>query len=219
MRTDKIEAISLRLAGKSYTEISIKLGVAKSTLAMWFRNIHWSNDVARKNHLSSYSIEKLARMREKRLSKLTFKYEKDRLLAREIYIAHKNSPLFLSGLMLYQCLGDLNSINGNCKLSSASTHNILIFKRFLETFFAEFVEKAKLCLVLYKNSEVNDALVKWLCELDFPVDKVMKPIILDKISHSERLKYGTASIILTSKSLKIRLLELIRVYLEDMPRV
>lgn len=39
MRTDKQEAIYLRLQGKSYTEISKLLGVPKSTLSGWLTNV------------------------------------------------------------------------------------------------------------------------------------------------------------------------------------
>ena len=44
MRKDKKKAISLRLSGKSYNEISTKLGVPKSTLSSWFRREKWPTD-------------------------------------------------------------------------------------------------------------------------------------------------------------------------------
>ena len=43
MRKDKYEAFKLRLAGKSYNEISQSLHIAKSTLSGWFVNLKLSN--------------------------------------------------------------------------------------------------------------------------------------------------------------------------------
>jgi len=45
MRSDKDKAILLRKQGKSYNEITKILGVPKSTLSLWLRNIRMSNAI------------------------------------------------------------------------------------------------------------------------------------------------------------------------------
>ena len=45
MRIDKEKAFILRRSGKSYNEICAQLGMSKSTLSNWFRNVDFSKDI------------------------------------------------------------------------------------------------------------------------------------------------------------------------------
>jgi len=48
MRKDKEKAILLRKQGKSYKQIREELGIATSTLAGWFKNEPWSQEIKKR---------------------------------------------------------------------------------------------------------------------------------------------------------------------------
>lgn len=50
MRNDKLLAYKMRMQGKSYTEISKGLGVAKSTLSAWFQHLELSKEARERIH-------------------------------------------------------------------------------------------------------------------------------------------------------------------------
>jgi len=45
MKKDKEKAVFLRKQGKSYKQIQQELGIATSTLAGWFKNEPWSQEI------------------------------------------------------------------------------------------------------------------------------------------------------------------------------
>ena len=47
MRSDKSQALKLRLAGKSYSEIANSLGIPKATLSGWFTGLQLPEQIGR----------------------------------------------------------------------------------------------------------------------------------------------------------------------------
>lgn len=101
---EKIAAINLRKKGRSYSEISEKLGVPKSTLSDWLKNIELTPQQKKrlmtKRQLAAYKGAKInQRYADKRRKIIIEKAKKE---ADELI----NNPLFIAGLMLYWAEGN-----------------------------------------------------------------------------------------------------------------
>jgi transcriptional regulator with XRE-family HTH domain len=158
MRTDKLHAITLRQDGKSYSQISDILGVSRSTLSNWFKDIEWSRDLYSANFKRNFAVERLARMREARLKKLENHYLKAKNEALAEFEMYRHEPLFIAGLMLYVGEGDNLNKNGLVRITNSRHFPIHIFKKFLEKYCNPHHQKAKIWVLLYPD------LIKEECE-------------------------------------------------------
>ena len=103
MRKDKEKAYELRHQNKSYKAVSRELGIPLGTLAGWFKNELWSQDIRDKlgQEASLAFPDKLRRIvaaNKKRWSDLHTQYRQE--ATREL-LKLKRDPLFLAGIMLY----------------------------------------------------------------------------------------------------------------------
>jgi len=103
MRHDKEKVFELRKSGSTYREIEKIAGVSRSTLCEWFRNEEWSRHIKQSNNSRHIKISTkfLIKMNKQRQILLNKKYEEVEKEAREEFEIYKESPLFMSGLMLY----------------------------------------------------------------------------------------------------------------------
>ena len=113
MRKDKNLAFELRKKGKSYRELEGELGVSRSTLSEWFRNIEWSKHIERRNIQSNTAVSKqrIEAMNAGRKEKLRLKYREIEIKAEQEFKIFKSEPLFMAGLMIYAGEGDKVSRN------------------------------------------------------------------------------------------------------------
>ena len=164
MRKDKGSAFELRKAGKSYREIEKQLGVSRSTLSEWFREIEWSKHVEKQNtdRNISRSKERIQTLNKRREDRLKDVYNQAEEKAAEEYQIFKNEPLFMSGLMIYAIKGE-----------KASTHIIRLreLEPYLERIFSNFVHEylsaeAELQfgagMSILSNTVLKKKLMKWL---------------------------------------------------------
>lgn len=207
MRTDKLHAITLRQDGKSYSQISEILGVSRSTLSNWFKDIEWSKDLHSVNFRRNFSVEKLARMHEARLKKLENHYIKAKNEASEEYEKFNKDPLFMAGLMIYLLEGDKIHKNGLIRISNSNHSPIGIFKKFLEKYCNPHHEKAKIWLLLYPNLAIEECENWWSEMVEMPKERFTKSIVLSKVSSSKKLQYGLATLIISNKFLKTKILK------------
>jgi len=105
---NKVLARKLREKGYSYSEIKEKINVSKSTLSLWLRDIHLSQEnIARltglqKSRLTAAESKKKRRIAQTKKILSTSIRETDELI---------DNPLFISGLMLYWAEGAKYSEN------------------------------------------------------------------------------------------------------------
>ena len=132
MRNDRHLAIKLRKTGKSYNKICKELGIPKSTMHYWFRDLRWSQRI-KKELTKKAEIQATKRLRaviraqKKRWKAYRKQYQKE---ARKEFQTLKSNPLFLAGLMLYWGEGD-NNLKYQVRLSNIDSRMIKLFNEFL----------------------------------------------------------------------------------------
>lgn len=104
---DKIRAITLRMEGYSYKEITEQIPVSKGLLSGWLKYIKLNQEQEKKllENITSRSNEGRARAVESNRSKRKNR-ESDALTeARVLYEKHKQNPIFIAGVSLYWAEG------------------------------------------------------------------------------------------------------------------
>lgn len=217
MRKDKLEAFKLRKEGKNYREIKEILGIPKGTLSFWFKNFDWSSDLSKLNHTFNYSTEKIRLMHEARAKQLKELYELALVEAHKDFQGCKKEALFAAGLMVYAGEGD-HSVNNNLvRLANTNPDVITVFRSFLEKYYPEMHKKIRISILLYPDLNDEKCLQWWSDSLKITRDSFHKPVHIIGRHKARRLQYGVASLIISNKFFKTKLLELERMALKYLP--
>lgn len=203
-------AISLRKAGKSYSQIRKELRLSKSTLSLWLKNFPLSKkqiQELRKNN--EIRIEKYRNTRQmnrnKRLMNI-YNFEKKNL------IPFSKKELLIAGLFLY--LGEGNKAS-NCTISVNNTDpSVLKFYYYwLVKSFKIPKEKIKVYLHLYKDMDINGEMNYWIKELNISKNQFIKPYIKDSKRSDLDQKgfgHGTCGLVFHKTEIKEKILMSIR---------
>lgn len=216
MRKDKEKAFNLRKEGKSYGEISSLLGVSKGTLSFWFSKFDWSQSLSTAKHKLNYSPEKIALMHKVRRQMLDKSYKTAEIEAEEEFSRHCKEPLFIAGLMLYEGEGDHSPNNVQLRLANTNYRVILAFKSFLETYYPEYKSRMRISLLLYPDLNPEECIAWWRGSLNDQTIKMHSPVVIQGRHKTRRLQYGVASLIISSKFLKVKILKLIDLVFKDL---
>jgi len=208
MRKDKEEAFRLRKEGKTYTEISKLLGISKGTLSFWFSKFDWSQDLKSVNHKFNYSPAKLEAMRQARRGYLDARYLQAQKEAEIEFRKYLFNPLFVAGLMLYEGEGD-HSNGPQLLIANTNPSVIGAFKRFIEEYYPEYKSRMRISLLLYPDLDSNTCIDWWREQLEDQTILFHRPVIIQGRHKTRRLQYGVASLIISSKFLKVKILKLI----------
>lgn len=181
------QAIQLRLQGSTYGQIRRTLGVAKSTLSGWLKNLSLSEEQLfllskNKNLSKDLAIEKYRATRTNqrldRIKKVLAKQEK-------ILLPLSKRELFFAGLFLYW--GEGSKHRGRITISNTDP-KVVKFALFWMIKILEIpISKIKAGLHLYKDMNVEDAINYWSITLRLPKEQFSKPYI--KNSNREGLTY------------------------------
>lgn len=191
----------------SYGAISKRLGVSKGTLSYWLKDLDWSSQIRDQNHQANRTPEKILRMQEARRSKFVGAPDAARQAARDDFQKFKGDPLFAAGLMLYLSQGDRSTGNSHVRLSGADPYPIMVFKRFLDTYCAEYGSKLRFSVLLYPNLNEKRCLEWWSALTGLGLEKALKSQVIQGRSASKKLLYGVATLTISSKFLKAKLLQ------------
>jgi hypothetical protein len=200
MRTDKKEAFNLRKTGLSYRDIQKRLGVSRSTLCDWFKNVEWSKHIKLKNTEKSSCLnkEKLLLMQKSRVLKLNTLYEDTEKIATEQFNRFKTEPLFIAGLMIYAGEGDKRSPN-NSRISNSDFYIHKVFIKFSEKYLDIPRENVKISLIIYPDLDINSCVNKWSDELKIPKQNFYKTQIIQGKDRKHKLLNGTGMSIISSR--------------------
>lgn len=214
MRKNKEQAIQLRLRGKSYKQIRNELGIATSTLAGWFKDEPWSQEI--KNRLSKQvswsnpkSLELLVQANRERWR---LKHEEYRTAASREFIKLKDDPLFLAGIMLYWGEGEKQRKSSVVRLSNSEPEMIKIFNLFLIKSLKISPDKVYSWLLLYPD--LVDTVQKnfWSKATGIPKENFKKSIYIKGRHSKKRLSYGVGTVAVNSRALKERMLTWLELY-------
>lgn len=214
------QVIKLRLEKElSYTEIRNRLGVPKSTLSYWLRELPLSKkkilELRRQNWKKNEAkIERFrATMRRKR-----------ELKDREIYNKYQKrfsklskNTFFIAGLMLYLAEGGKSNYT-QISLANTDSRIIKFFIKWMVDFFNIKKDEMRVQLHLYENMDIEKEKEFWQNELGFKENQFYKPEIrkLKKASFSYRESYrhGTCSIYVSGVERKRKLMMAIQAFID-----
>jgi hypothetical protein len=220
VRKDKQKAIELRQDRKSYNYISKKLGVPKSTLSSWFKEIDWSlqlREILKEE--SSFRVperlKNVLKANQLRWQKLDKENEQK---ATEGYPQLKLSPLFNLGLSLYWSLGDQSLKNNIVSVSSNDPQILKVINSFLISFAKDQQEKISAKLIIYPD--LNEGMQKnfWSLATGIPSPRFKKSTVI-KTKSNKRSSYGICEIFVNSRALKLKILKWLELYKQDIGKL
>ncbi len=214
MRKDKERAIELRRHSKSYKYISRELKIPLGTLAGWFKNELWSQDI--RNELGRTESlafpDKLKRMVAANKKRWADWHQQARDEAVVEFSKLKDDPLFLAGIMLYWGEGNKTQTSPQVKLANSDPAMIRLFCLFLKKTLSVPEEKIKVWLLLYPD--LIDSVQKnfWSKATSLPISQFNKSIYIKGRHPTRRLSYGVCNVTVSSRQLKERIIKWIELY-------
>jgi transposase-like protein len=187
--------MDLRKKGKSYKEISRLLGIPKSTMHYWFKDLLWSQKI--KDALT----EKEAKLSRKRIKKVVkankekwLKWRKDcREEAKKEFPGLKTSPLFVAGLMLYWGEGDSN-LKNTARLTNTDPRMISLFCKFIVEILKVPKIDIRAHLTIYPDLSEEKCKKYWSNEIKLPINQFDKTQTIYGKHPTRRLENGICSI-------------------------
>jgi hypothetical protein len=213
MRTDKDIAFTLRKQGKSYSEISFELKVAKSTLSNWFRGVDFSEDirVSLVDRAIAESTSRIIALNKIRGDSLHALYERAQQEAMHELAVYGINPLFIASVCAYWGEGDKVSKN-HIRITNTDPQMILMFKEFLIKICGIPVEKLKLALFIY--SDIDELESKKFWSENVGIKSFHKTMILPSRSKKRTLEHGICTLVLSNSYLKKKIL----LWIDQMPK-
>jgi DNA-binding Lrp family transcriptional regulator len=191
MRDVRILAIKLRKKRKSYNEISKILGIPKSTLHYWFRNLRWSEEI--KKELTRKAIRKatkrmriLIKINKQRWEKWRKKSQK---AAKKEFSKLKSNPIFIAGIMLYCGEGD-NKPRSSVRIANTNPRIIKLFYKFLRKICKIPKEKVYVNLLLYPDLQEEKCKNFWYKQTGIPLKQFGKSTIISGRHPTKKLENG-----------------------------
>ncbi|MFA6273614.1 MAG: helix-turn-helix domain-containing protein [Candidatus Paceibacterota bacterium] len=188
----KIQAIALRKEGYSYSYISEKLSVRKSTLSDWLHDISFKPN--------KYTIEKIGKAH---LASGNHKHQiKIKSLEKAEEQANKNikniskRDLTMLGLGIY--IGEGGKTNGLVRIINSDPKVIKLMIQWLKVSFGVEIKQIKIRLYIYPDNKEKDCIKYWSKQTKVPATQFFKSIVdhrtNKKLSKKGKLPYGTAHI-------------------------
>ena len=178
------KVIKLRLQGATYGQIRRSLGVSKSTLSDWLRNLpltreqmellsinrERAKDLGREKFRITYKKKKLKRLRS------VYKEQWDK------FIPLSENELFLAGVFLYWGEGD--KMHGHVTISNTDPR-VIKFSLYWMIYSLKIPkEKIKVGLHVYKDMNIKETISFWSKTLGMPKNQFRKPYV-KKTNRSE----------------------------------
>jgi transcriptional regulator with XRE-family HTH domain len=197
--TERIRARELRAQGKSIKEIQQELGVSRSSVSLWVRDVRLTTEqqsaLIDRIRLgpARAGVVSAARARERRAGY----QERGRIRARS------GSPLYAAGCMLYWAEGGKR--RNSVLLTNADPAVLAFFARFLRDEFAVADDAMSVYCNLFADHLERQREIEqfWLDTLQLPATALRKSIVnvYSKYSQKKRdnkLPYGTCRLVVHS---------------------
>lgn len=176
---DKLKAIKLRKEGKSYHQIRQTVGVSKSTLSCWLRDMPLSREQMKglrdwnQTRIEHYR-ETRAKTREARL-RSTYEQQKNLLFP------FSNRDLFIAGLFLYWGEGSKTRVS-DLRVANTDPAIPKFFVHWVTHVLKLDKAKIKVHLHLYRDMNIQKEIAFWSHALTIPKSQFIKPYIKENSS-------------------------------------
>ncbi len=173
---ERNKALVLRKKGWSEKEISGELGVSKSTVSLWVRNLKLS-DKAKKILSKKFSLGQI-KSQEAHRNITKQKVEAAEDFANEILIDYKNSnttTLILCSL-IYYCEGT-KSMYQPVYFTNSDPLLLCLFLKLFRSSFNLNERKFRVCVHLHNYHNIRDQLNFWSKTLTIPRSQFSKPYL------------------------------------------
>ena len=216
MRKDKDLTIELRLQGLTYSQISERLGISKSTLSYWLKNIKLDKKATSKisKHIHSTKIVKLIERNKKKTEIARKKNEAIRKVAKKEAKKFIKDPLFITGLALYWGEGYKKGADGSKWKSIDFANSDAVMIKVIMKFFYKYllIKKTDIKIqIMLHNPDDNEKSVKfWKDITELKEENFIKTsYVISKSSKKKmttHLPYGTVHIRINNVNLFFRLI-------------
>lgn len=215
-RSDRQQALKLRLSGNSYAQITRKLGMSKSTLSGWFSNLELPQTAKAKlkQRVHDKSVKGLLKRNKLETQKAISRASNIRTSSRLEILPLNSEMLKMIGTSLYWAEGYKRPIvrNGKTKtyhpvtLTNSDPYLVKLFLRFLRETCAVPEEKIKASMRIYEHQNEGHLLEFWARATRIPPSRFGKFYYgVSKSSLGKRpykiLPYGTIQITVSDTAL------------------
>lgn len=198
-RLEKQEAIQMRLAGATYSEIRSRYSVSKSTLSLWLREYPLSK--ARLREVRDISPARIERFRATMALKRSARLEQVKGLARTRIGGLTEREVLIAGYFLYWGEGWKTS-STRVALSNTDAAMLVFFIRWLEMLGVPRT-KVKVQLHLYSDMNIERESQYWKKQLLLPDSCFRSPRVKNTtragLTYKNGFGHGTCDIIVDSR--------------------
>lgn len=194
-------AIYYRKTGYSYNMIKQKLGLAKSTLSNWFKDIPYHPN---KKTISRIKTGRIKTINTRRNQKIANIAEAKKLAQKDLGELTKRD-LFLLGIGLYWGEGDKASSEG-VKIMNSDPEVIKIMIKWFKTTCGLTTKNFKLTVYTYPDNDIPATINYWSKITNIPKEQFGKTQIDRRTNKSQRkigkLPFGTVKLAVRSQGKK-----------------
>lgn len=187
----KSKGIILRKNGYSYCLINQKLGVAKSTLSGWLRNIPYKPNLTVLKRIKDAPIKSAQVLRNKRIRSL----DKLRILTEKEVGEISKRDLWMIGVGLYIGEGSKNKV-GIVRIVNSNPKVIRLAMQWFQKVCALGLDNFRLAIHIYPDNDLEQTIQFWSKITGIPKQQFGKTQIDRRknksIKNRGRLPYGTA---------------------------
>ena len=209
-REKHTQARKMREKGLPYSQIKAKLGVSKSTLSYWLRDMPLSRE--RINSLRATSPRRIERFRDTMEEKRNLRLSEVRKKVMKDIGTLSKRELFLAGLFLYWGEGGKTK-RYTITLANTDPNMIRFYLKWLEVMEIPSI-KIKVRLHLYTDMDMERETRFWIRETKLPRKNFQKPH-LKKTLYKEVIQkgfgHGTCNIIVDGRDVSEYVLESLKV--------
>ncbi len=213
------KAIQLRRGGSSYSDITHRINVPKSTLSGWFSEIPWSKRMVKKLDTTSrrVNIRRILLMNKAKTKQKNERYKIYREEAEREYNILKKDPLFICSLCLYWGEG-LKTNDGKVSLVNSDADLIEVVVTFYREILHVPENKIRAELFIYEADNHLEFINFWSKKIKLAKNQFIKTQVLkSRTSLTKRkLDHGMCNVYFSSTELNIKIMEWIRLMAKDL---
>jgi hypothetical protein len=180
-------AVKLRLKGYTYGQIKRELGISKSTLSEWLRNLPLTSEQLKLLQTNRLLVKDLSREKFIETSKSKRLVRLKSILAdqEKKLLPLSNRELFLAGIFLYW--GEGEKRHGRFSITNTDPRVIKFALVWMTKSLNIPKESIKVRLHIYKDSNIDEVINFWSQHLELPKDQFRGPYL--KKTSRENLTY------------------------------